>query len=128
MCSTCDVCLCKRPRFNGQESCFLPFHEAETLFDTRCAEAQSKQVSVRSHGNRRAPPSGCTTDLSAGTVGGPIVLPSVSRNNNDDDDYMPGNSSGHDDGKSSREHPASCCRMCSTITKTKRRTRRTRLM
>jgi hypothetical protein len=127
MCSTCDVPLCKRPRFNGQ-SCFLLFHKAETLFDPCCAEAQSTQVSVRSHGNQRAPPSRCTTDLSAGTVGGPIMPPSASRNDIDNDDYIPGNSSGDDDDKISPEHPASHCRTCSTIPIPKRRTRRTRLM
>jgi hypothetical protein len=126
MCSTCDVPLCKRPRFNGR-SCFLLFHEAETLFDPCCAEAQSIQVSVCSHGNRRAPPSR-RTDLSAGTVEGPIVPPSASWNDIDDDDYISGNSSGDDDDESSLERPASRRRTSSTITIPERRTRRSRLM
>jgi hypothetical protein len=126
MCSTCDVPLCKRPRFNGR-SCFPLFHEAKTLFDPCCAKAQSIQVSVRSHGNRRAPPSR-RTDLSAGAVEGLIVPPSASRNDIDDDDYIPGNSSGDDDDKSSPERPASCCWTCSTITIPERRTRWSHLM
>ena len=128
VCSTCDVPLCKRPRFNGQ-SCFLLFHEAETLFDPCGAEAQSLVVSVRSNGNRRAPPSRRTPDLSAGSAEeGPMVPPSASRNDNDDDDYMPGISSGDDDDESSPKRPASRRRTCSTITIPERRTRHRRLM
>ncbi|KAI2503223.1 hypothetical protein MHU86_11246 [Fragilaria crotonensis] len=127
VCSTCDVPLCKRPRFNGQ-SCFLLFHEAETLFDPCGAEAQSLEVSVRSNGNRRAPPSRRTPELSAGSAEGPMVPPSASRNDNDDDDYMPGISSGDDDDESSPKRPASRRRTCSTITIPERRTRHRRLM
>jgi SAP domain len=148
MCSMCDVPLCKRPRFNGQ-SCFLLFHEAETLFDPCCADAQHMEVSVRSHGNRHVlssrrrttdvsagtaegqmvPPSASrTNDMSIQTAEGPMVPPFASRNDNDDDDYIPGNSSDDDDDRSSCERPASRRRTCSAITIPERRTRRSRLM
>ena len=67
-CSVCEVPLCKRPRYNGQ-SCFLLFHEAETLFDPCCAEAQSMQLSVRAHSkNRQPPPPRPANNVSAGCV------------------------------------------------------------
>jgi hypothetical protein len=60
-CSVCEVPLCKRPRYNEQ-SCFLLFHEAETLFYPCCAEAQSRQLSVRV---RRPPPPRRANNVSA---------------------------------------------------------------
>ena len=60
-CSVGEVPLCKRPRCNGQ-SCFLLFHEAETLSDPCCAEAQSRQLSVRV---RRPPPPRRANNVSA---------------------------------------------------------------
>jgi hypothetical protein len=101
VCSTCDVPLCKRPRFNGQ-SCFVLFHQSETLFDPCLAEAQGVQVTVRSHGNRRALP-------------GRKAEPMVAGSSNSDDD----------DDESSYEPPVTRQRMCSTITVPVRSTRRT---
>jgi len=137
-CSVCEVPLCKRPRYNGQ-SCFLLFHEAETLFDPCCAEAQSMQLSVRAHGKNRQPPpprrannvSAVSAEdvivppsVSAVTAGGTMVQPSASWNDDDDEDFIPENSSSDDDCKSSPEHPPSRRRNIGTITVPERRTRR----
>ena len=101
VCSICDVPQCKVPRFNGQ-SCFVLFHQSETLFDPCLAEAQGVQVTVRSHGNRRALP-------------GRKAEPMVAGSSNSDDD----------DDESSYEPPVTRQRMCSTITVPVRSTRRT---
>ena len=55
LCSTCDVPLCKVNRYSGR-SCFDLFHEADSLFDPCCEEAQ-EAVHVRAHTNRTLPPS-----------------------------------------------------------------------
>ena len=55
-CSICEVSLCKVIRYAGK-SCFTMFHEADTLFDPCSVAAQEIGISVRSHTNRRAPPS-----------------------------------------------------------------------
>ena len=55
LCSTCNVPLCKVNRYSGR-SCFDLFHEADSLFDPCCEEAQ-EAVHVRAHTNRTLPPS-----------------------------------------------------------------------
>ena len=98
--------LCKVARFNGQSISVL-FHQAETLFDPCLAEMQGVQVTVRSHGNRRAIPSHSVAAASAGCrdAGRKDGL-MVAENSN----------SNIEDDKSSYEHPVTREGTCSKIT------------
>ena len=118
VCSTCDVPLCKVARFDGHR-CFVLFHQSETLFDPCLAEMPVVQVTVRSHGNRRAIP---LHSVAAESAGG--------RDAGRKEGLMvAGNSNSiTEDDESSYEHPVTRERTCSKINIPVRSTRRTRLL
>ncbi len=85
------VPLCKVKRYSVK-SCFILFHEAATLFDPCCADAQ-KVMTVRAHTNRTLPP--CRRVATAKDA-------SSSASEEEDEEFIPENASIDDDDKSSK--------------------------
>jgi hypothetical protein len=116
-CGTCDVPLCKVKRYSGK-SCFILFHEAATLFDPCCSDAQ-KVMTVRAHTNRTLPP--CRRVATAKDA-------SSSASEEEDEKFIPENASSDDDDKSAKR-PAIRRRTASkAIAISGRRTRRSFLI
>ena len=118
ICSACGVPLCKVNRYNGQ-SCFVLFHEADTLFDPCCTEAQ-EHLTVRPHNNRALPPPPSRNVAPVSYVENVAAV----CESKEEDEFIPTNSSGDDDDESAKRPATRQRTAILAIAVPKRRTRR----